>query len=217
MATTQATSSAVSLKRIKRETAYVEIEGTAPVIVHQWSEKARRMMLDAQQGKKTPKQAKDPHQDFLDSMYRFKGTDRTQVLPLDSHGAPTMAFKAATVKGGARAFGKSVKMTELRQSLIFLADGFGDDGLQLSRLEIDAEPVMREDMVRVGMGTADIRYRAEYQTWRVVLRVEFMPNLIDLDSIVALIDAGGANGICEWRPEKNGSFGTYQVIDEGIA
>jgi len=217
MASTQAASGSVSLKRIKRETAIIEVEGTAPVIAHQWSEKARRMMLDAQQGKKTPKQAKDPHQDFLDSMYRFEGTDRTQVQPLDSHGVPTMAFKAATVKGGARAFGKSVKMTELRQSLIFLADGIGDDGLQLTRLDIADEPLMREDMVRVGMGTADIRYRAEYRAWRALLRVEFMPNLIDLDSIVALVDAGGANGVCEWRPEKNGSFGTFQVIDEGLA
>ena len=75
---------------------------------------------------------------------------------------------------------------------------------------------MREDMVRVGMGTADIRYRAEYTNWQAVLRVQFMPNIIDLGSIVALIDAGGSNGVGEWRPEKNGSFGTYQVIGEDV-
>ena len=208
--------SAISLKRIKRSVAVVEIEGTSPLIVHQWSEKAKRMMLDAQQGKKTPKTAKDPKQDFLDSMYRFEGADRSVTTPMNSHGVPTMAFKSATVKGGARAFGKSVKMTELRQSLIFLPDGLGDDGLQLTRLVIDEEPTMREDMVRVGMGTADIRYRAEYRKWRAMLRVEFLPGLIDLDSIVALIDAGGSNGVCEWRPEKNGSFGTFQVVGEDI-
>lgn len=208
--------SEINLQRIKRETALITVEGTAPLVVHQWSEKAKRMMLDAQQGRKTPKQAKDPKQDYFDSMYRFSGSDREVTSPLDSHGLPVMAFKAATVKGGARAFGKSVKMTELRQSLVFLPDGVGDDGLQLTRLHISQEPEMREDMVRVGMGTADIRYRAEYQEWQAILRVQFMPNVIDLGSIVALIDAGGSNGVGEWRPEKNGSFGTYQVISEDV-
>jgi hypothetical protein len=214
---TETETPAISLKRIARSTALVEIEGTAPLVVHQWSEKAKKMMLDAQQGRKTPKTAKDPKQDYLDSMYRFEGTDRSVTSPLTSHGVPTMSLKSATVKGGGRAFGKSVKMTELRQSLIFVPDGLGDDGLQLTRLVIEDEPLMREDMVRVGMGTADIRYRAEYRKWRAMLRVEFMPNLIDLDSIVALIDAGGSNGVCEWRPERNGSFGTYEVVGEDIA
>jgi hypothetical protein len=193
--------SGLSLERIHRETAIITIKGTAPLIVHAWSQKAKQMMLAAQQGKKSPKQAKDPQADFEASMYRF---------PDGGHGFPTMAFKAATVKGGARAFGKSVKMTELRQSLIFIPDGYGVDGNQLTRLRA-GDPMMREDMVRVGMGTADIRYRAEYRDWSAVLLVQFMPNLIDLGSIVSLIDAGGANGVGEWRPEKNGAFGTFEV------
>lgn len=202
----------INLTRIKREVALITVAGTAPLIVHQWSEKAKRMMLDAQQGKKNPKVAKDPKQDWLDSMYRFDGADRSVTTPLNSHGEPVMAFKAATVKGGARAFGKSVKMTELRQSLVFLPDGMGDDGLQLTRLMIDSEPSMREDMVRVGMGTADIRYRAEYRDWSALLRIEYVPSVIDLSSVVALVDAGGTNGVGEWRPEKSGSFGTYEVV-----
>lgn len=212
-----ATGTAVSLKRIQRETAVIDIEGVSPLVVHQWSTKARRAMLDAQQGRKTPKTAKDPHQDFLDSMYRFAGTDRSVLTPLDSHGFATMGLKKATVEGGARAFGRSVKMTELRQALNFLPDGVGDDGLQLSRLAIAEAPVMREDMVRVGPGTADIRYRAQYDQWAVQLRIEFMPNVVDLETIVALIDAGGSNGIGEWRPEKDGSFGTFKVAGEAIA
>ena len=160
------------------------------------------MMLDAQQGKKTPKQPKDPQQDFEASMYRFDD---------GGHGFPIMAFKSAMVKGGARIFGKAVKMTELRQLCIFQPDGIGTDGTQLARL-IGPDPIMREDMVRVGMGTADIRYRAEYRDWSALLRIEFVPSVIDLSSVVALVDAGGTNGVGEWRPEKSGSFGTYEVV-----
>lgn len=196
-----ATNGAVSLARIKREVANIEVKGTAPLIVHRWSEKARQMMLDAQQGRKTPKQAKDPQADYESSMYRF---------PDGGHGFPVMAFKSATVKGGGRLFGKSVKMTELRQVFTFLADGIGVDGTQL--LRITGEPSIREDMVRVGMGTADIRYRAEYRDWSAIIRVEFVPSVIDLESVVALVDAGGTNGVGEWRPEKNGSYGTYEVV-----
>lgn len=191
----------IGLKRIKRDVAVVDIKGTAPLIVHRWSEKARTMMLDAQQGRKSPKQLKDPVADYQSSMYKFEnGTD----------GFPVMAFKSATVKGGGRLFGKAVKMTELRQLLIFLADGVGTDGTQL--VAIQGEATMREDMVRVGMGSADIRYRAEYRDWTAQLRIEFVPSVIDLESVVALVDAGGTNGVGEWRPEKSGSYGTFEVV-----
>lgn len=200
--------STVSLQRVERHTAIIEIKGTAPLIVHAWSEKARRMMLDAQQGKKNPKQVKDPVADFESSRYRFADGS--------GDGFPIMGFKSATVKGGGRLFGKSVKMTELRQTFTFLADGIGVDGMQLVRLIAD-EPTMREDMVRVGMGTADIRYRAEYREWGAQLRIQFIPSVIDLGSVTALVDAGGTNGVGEWRPEKNGAFGTYEVVSEDVA
>ena len=195
------TAATISLPRIKREVAEIKIKGTSPLIVHRWSEKARQMMLDSQQGRKSVKEPKDPQVDFETSQYR---------LGDGGHGFPIMAFKSATVKGGGRLFGKSVKMTELRQMLTFLADGAGTDGTQLARL-IASDPVIREDMVRIGMGTADIRYRAMYEDWSAVLRVEFVPSVIDLSSVVALVDAGGTNGVGEWRPEKSGSFGTYEV------
>ena len=202
MATTSTTNATISLTRIRREIAEIEVRGTAPLIVHRWSEKARQMMLDAQQGKKNPKQPKDPNADFETSMYRFED---------GGHGFPIMAFKSATVNGGARLFGKAVKMTELRQLCTFLSDGLCTDGTQLTRIISDA-PIMREDMVRVGMGTADIRYRAEYRNWSAVLRIEYVPSVIDLSSVVALVDAGGTNGIGEWRPEKSGSYGTFEVV-----
>jgi hypothetical protein len=191
----------ISLQRVKREIAHIEITGTAPLIVHNWSQKARQEMLDKQMGKKSVKQLKDPQADFESSKYQL----------LDGRpGFPIMAFKSATVKGGGRIYGKAVKMTELRQNFTFLPDGIDAAGMQLAAIKSD-EPIMREDMVRVGMGTADIRYRAEYREWSAVLKIQFVPSLIDLESVVALVDAGGTAGVGEWRPEKNGSFGTYEV------
>jgi len=193
----------LSLQRIARETAVIEIKGTAPLIVHRWAEKAREEMLGKQQGRKTAKVSKDPQADFEAARYKFADDS--------GDGFPTTAFKKATVLGGGRIFGKSIKMTELRQNLLFIPDGMGTDGMQLTA--ITGTPVMREDMVRIGMGTADIRHRPMYEDWTASLKIQYIPNLIDLGSIVALVDAGGTNGIGEWRPEKNGSYGTYEVVD----
>jgi hypothetical protein len=197
---TIAQTATINLQRIERQTAYIDIIGTSPLIVHRWTEKAKQMMLDAQQGRKVPKQPKDPIADYEGSMYK---------LPDGSHGFPTLGFKAATVTGAGRTYGKSVKMTELRIALSFITDGIGVGGEQLTR--ITGEPMMREDMVRVGMGTADLRYRAQYSDWSARLTIRYMPHLIDIDTVTALVDAGGINGVGEWRPERDGISGTYEV------
>lgn len=197
----------LQLKAIQRNTAVIHVVGTAPLIVHRWSEKAKTMMLDAQQGRKAPKQVKDPQADYESSMYRFAD---------GGHGFPTLGFKAASVTAAGRVFGKNVKMTELRVALSFMADGIalGSGGEQLTR--ITGEPTMREDMVRVGMGTADIRYRAQYVDWSARLLIQYLPNMLDLETVASIIDIGGVQGVGEWRPEKDGIYGTYQVsaIDE---
>lgn len=40
-------------------------------------------------------------------------------------------------------------------------------------VRIHAEPRMRTDMVRIGMGSADVRYRPEYIDWYAELNIEF--------------------------------------------
>lgn len=190
-------SQTVSLQRIEVLTLDVGIKGTAPLIVHAWSQKARQMMLDKQMGKKSPKELKDPAADYEASLYRT--TD-------GEYGFPTSGFKLATVSG-ARFFKGSVTMAALKPLLFLHAD---DPTSGLTRIYGTPEP--REDMVRVGMGTADIRFRAMFPEWSAMLRVEFAPHMIDADSVVALIDAGGRIGVGEWRPEKGGTFGTYSVV-----
>lgn len=192
---------AIHIQKIQAETLRVPIVGTAPLIVHAWSQKAKQAMLDAQQGRKSPKANRDPEADYRESLYY---TD-------DGYGFPVLAFKAATV-GAARFFGKSVRMTELRQFL-FMNGVLSKDRATLLT-PIEGEPRMREDMVRVGMGT-DLRYRGEFVDWRAVLEVTFVTTALSRDSVLSLIDAGGMGvGVGEWRPEKRGQSGTYSLDSE---
>jgi hypothetical protein len=195
-----ATDAVVSISRIGTETLLVPIRGTAPLIVHKFSEKARRQMLDNMQGRKSPKQPKDPDRDYDEAFYRMDD---------GTYGFPTIAFKAATV-GASRFYGKAVPMTALRQ-FVFIDGEFSKvDGQRLSR--IDGEPHMREDVVRVGMGGTDLRYRPEFTEWSTTLTVIYVSSMLTRDSVLSLIDAGGMGvGVGEWRPEKRGDFGTYQI------
>lgn len=201
----------VNIERIGTETIDVPIIGTTPLIMHRFSEKAKRQMLDAQQGKKTPKQKRDPQAEYEASMHY---TD-------DGYGFPVLGFKAATV-GAARFFGKDVKMTELRQ-FIFMHGVPSKDraeilvpvgGPYLDGTQQPAEPKMREDIVRLSMASTDLRYRGEFADWSATLVVTYVTSALSRDSVLSLIDAGGMGvGVGEWRPQKSGQNGTY-AIDE---
>ena len=195
-----ATEATVNIDKIAGETIQVPIVGTTPLIVHRFDEKAKRQMLDATQGKKTPKTPKDPQAEYEASLYRLKD---------GRYGFPVLAFKAASI-GGARFYGKNqVTMTGLRQSMFFRGEP-SEKGEQL--VAIEGEPALREDVVRVGRGGADLRYRGQFMEWSALLVVTYIPLALSRDSVLSLIDAGGMGvGVGEWRPEKNGDYGTYQV------
>lgn len=194
----------IAIDRIAAETIRVPILGTTPLLVHRFSEKAKRQMLDAMQGRKTPKEPKDPEAEYEAAFYRL--SDGTP-------GFPVLAFKDATV-GGARFYGKQVTMTALKQ-YIFFHGAVGDDGRALAR--ITGEPRMREDVVRVGRGGTDLRYRPEFREWTTELDVTYVTSSLTRGSVLSLIDAGGMGvGVGEWRPEKNGDFGTYRIDPDRV-
>lgn len=170
----------------------IRIVGDSPLISHKWSDKAKQMMLDKQMGRAVPKKApKDPEQEFRDSLYEH---------PEGGYGFPSVAFKAAAVSACRSVDG--IKMTEARAA--FHVPG--------ELVKIDGEPEMREDMVRIGMGTADIRYRGEFKKWSATLVIRFNENVLSPSQIVNLFNVAGFGvGIGEWRPEKDGSYGMFHV------
>lgn len=77
---------------------------------------------------------------------------------------------------------------------------------------IVGEPSMREDVVRVGNGGADLRYRPQFLEWSTTLQVTYVTSALTRGSLLSLLDAGGMGvGVGEWRPEKRGDFGTYTI------
>lgn len=205
---TTKTEATIDIPRVSKSLITLRIRGTAPLIVHRFDEKARQIMLDAQQGHKKSKDIRDPNADFERARHRL--TDGS------GDGFPANGVKAA-ITGGARYFNdKRLSMTLLRQAL-FVA---GEGPAMLVPIEgkdpgTRAEAIMREDMVRVGMGTADVRFRPMYEPWGMTLQVTYIPSLMSLETVIALVDAGGMGGLGEMRPSKaaSGIYGTFAVDD----
>ena len=70
--------SMIELKPINIQKIVMEIEGDSPLIVHAWSAKAKKEMLDKMQKKaKTARVSRDPEQDYREAFYRLPGGERT--------------------------------------------------------------------------------------------------------------------------------------------
>lgn len=202
---------AIEIPRIDLRLMEITICGDSPLIVHQWSEKAKRAMLNKQTKAATgAKEAKDPQADFEASLYR---------LADGGYGFPSVAFKSAAVTAITSISG----MTKIaaRQSFHILGEDVDVPGAfpgTVSRhnlVRINGKPTMREDLVRVGMGTADLRYRGEFPEWSAALLVRYNANVLSEAQLLNIVNVSGfAVGVGEWRPERDGSFGMFHVASE---
>ena len=206
----------IEITPIRIKKASLRIVGDSPLIVHAWSEKAKREMLDKQMGKNQAKKkaAKNPVEDFINSMYWMteKPQDTTEEAYEDAvangakFGFPVSGLKQSAISAAYRMGWVKDKMG-LRGTFFIDAD---EDGL----IEIKGDaPIMREDMVKVGMGTADIRYRGEIRNWFADITISYNElGKFNLQDIINVLNAGGfVCGLGEWRPERDGQYGMFHV------
>lgn len=219
----------ISIRPLEKKQVKIRIVGDTPLIVHAWSEKAKKEMLDAQTGtnKTKKKPCKMPFDDFARALYWLTPMPTETIKdPCNGEmrdvvteelfdkaikegarfGFPANAFKMA---GNSAAYRKSwVKNQMQLRGAYFLT---ADDG-ELVEIKGD-KPMMREDMVRVGMGSSDLRYRPIFENWYCDLTLTLDCGFgLTLDDIVNVLQAGGSScGIGEWRVEKDGDFGRFHV------
>ncbi len=223
----------VVINNFETETFQITIVGTSPLIVHAWSEKAKKQMLDDMRNTTKTKRKhgiRIPVADFIDSLYWLSGKpvvdedslpEKAEEIDMiyenafhdaiaagATFGFPASALKQAAVAAASRN-GTGLKSTVLKES--FFIKGYGPD--QLIQIKGSA-PVMREDMVRVGGLTKspDLRYRGMFEDWSMDLEIEYTKNgMVTREQIVNLISMGGRGGIGEWRPSRNGTYGMFKV------
>jgi hypothetical protein len=184
------------------------------------------------------REKKDPIKDFRDSLYVIQ--DQTLVAKENAehsdrlnrtiigYGIPAPAFKACIVSG---ANDVEMKMTEIKRAVHVCSytvpiiapplakehytewDHKHDKEL---KFEHSKGCSMRQDLVRLESGVADVRFRGQFPVWECQLEVEFNSRVLTAEQVANLFQSGGMGcGIGEWRPSspisRSGEFGRFSV------
>lgn len=190
----------IQIPKSPRTLLIVEIEGITTLVTHRFPEKAKRQIREKQQNvAKLAKGKRDPQGEFEESVYVFSNGD---------YGFPTGALAESIVCASVDVMPKCKSM--IRRNLFVEDDGFDhrdDRGL----IRVDAEPVLREDVVRLAGASrpADLRYRGGYAPgWKATARIWFDERMLSREQAIQLVQiAGESIGLCEGRPEKTLSMG----------
>lgn len=194
------------------KTGEVWIKGTAPLVIHKFSEKAKNMIRDKQAAgsvanTKKKREAKNFDEVFEGARHKsFEGWD----------GIPAPAFRNASISA-CRLVG--FKMTMAKLSIFIEADGFdATEGTPLVKI-YGGEPRKLESMVRLATGVCDISVRPQWLEWGVRLRIRYDADQFTASDVVNLIARVGMQvGICEGRPDSTNSagmgWGTFEISDE---
>lgn len=224
---TPAKSGPIRIESSARCEVEIPIVGLTPLIMHRQGSKAAKMMFDKQRGRKPPKEAKNPVERALDCVYLRDLKDSLEAVDIEGKvihdyddelyelmpiwlrftkkknagfGFPSTAFHQAAIRAGKL---RGMVMTDLRAS-------FTTPEIMV-KIESENEPQVRFDWVRVQQST-DLRFRPQFADWTASLRFSYLDGVIAPESIAALVnDAGSAVGVGEWRPEKNGPYGRFEV------
>ena len=188
----------ITLEEMQQSVLTTRIQGISPFIQHKWSKKAEQEMRDKHAGVRVKnRDVREPEQEFRDAAY---------VCEDGRFGFPAGGVKSCLVGAAHKDIG--LEKTLLKKSLFIIPD---DPINYLIALETD-DPLMREDTVRVGAGSTDLRYRPEFRNWSMILNFEFDAQALTQQAILNLVQrAGFGVGLGEWRPEKGGEYGRFEV------
>lgn len=214
MATAKKPSAVIQVPDFKLVKIRVHIIGTAPLMVHAFSEKQRKIMLEKQmkiaQGGREPR---DPVAEFEASRYRLPdGRDGIQAIALKDAAVTACTSMSDVTKVAARQAFRVEGLVMNKEGL--LPNSF----VRVALIPITAgEPRMREDVVRLsGQGRgSEVRYRPEFYPWGAEFNVIVNSQVLSQSHLFAMFRAAGHGvGIGDYRPEKDGDCGTFEVIGD---
>lgn len=202
----------INLPEVQLERHKLYLIGTAPLIVHAFPEKARKQMLDKQMKvAKGGRDARDPYAEIEAAKY---------ILPDGRHGFPAVGFKDTAVTACTSL--SDITKVAARQAFRVIglpmnAHGVLEGAFVRTALVplVTHEPVIREDVCRLsGIGrTAEMRYRPEYPIWGVELDIVLNPQVVSIGQLGSMYQAAGHGvGIGEFRPERDGDCGTFDLV-----
>jgi hypothetical protein len=171
----------------------LRLTADSPILMHRWTQKAITQMLGKMTGRQLPRPPKDLTEECDNAWYR-----NTKGQPA----IPCRIIKAAIIEGAIGTDGVVTK-AELKRNLRVVG--------HTSPVHL-ARPIQHDIKIAKNNGSVDLRGRAiapEGSYFDVVLQ---FPRSLSVDKVMSAVDAAGAQiGICDWRPDTGGEYGTFHV------
>ena len=202
---------AIEIKAPRFQIVELDIQGTAPLVIHKFSAKAREQIIATQKAgsQAKGKRAREPKN--FDEVYM----GAFHVSKDGWYGVPAGAFRNGMISA-CRTVG--YKMTHAKLAVFVLADGIeGDDGTPLVRIE--GEPKKHTTYARNDNGSVDIRVRPMWETWSMKVRIRFDADMFSAEDVANLMmRVGMQGGIGEGRPDSKNSagmgWGTFEIVNK---
>ena len=187
----------------------VTIKGTSPLIMHNGTAGLdKRSAYNKEKAEITAKkganrtEADDERLRLLECLTSFW---------LDDDGAPTIPHAAlrAVIENGAR---KLKQGPQVREGLIVDSiERFVHDKGMGESLEAIADAAEFTVPVVVQRNRIE-RTRVKFDKWECTFVVDVDPELVDAEQLTTWLDIAGRRvGLGDWRPQKSGHYGRFQV------
>ena len=187
----------LTIPKINLETLKIQVVGLTPLLTNRFPPEVMMDIEKKQTRQASTRDARDPKAEFLRSRYMDPSGRK--------HMFPTSGFIQACVRAGK---GCGIAMTDTRAGL-----RAADDFVEIK----SAAPKMATHTVRLPNGSGSLAYRACYAKWSADLVVVFDRAFLSAEEVVNLFNrAGFGTGVGAWRPEKKGTYGTFEVKQKRV-
>ncbi len=185
-----------------QRTMEVRIKGRTPLLCDRYGEATIRNIQDREQNPNRPKTktARDPEAEFAGSLYVIEPAQNGMPA---RYGFPAVGIMKSLATAGARF--TSAYASTLYGALTVPADLVEIEG---------SEPKLRIDPRGIKGQRSSLIYRAEFTEWEMTVPVLYDATIIAEEQVLSLFYRAGLSvGIGNWRPEKKGQFGQWEVAE----
>lgn len=192
---------AVTVKPPNFRRAVFKITGLTPLVIHRFSAKIRREMLQKQMEGKSASSKKKREPQNVEESYR----QARYISPKGWDG-----FHAGSIRNAMISACRLVnfKMTLAKLSVFVEEDGWDAEEPHIPIIRIYGEPEKLETICRVETGQPYVSIRAKYMPWHANVKIRWDADQFSLEDVTNLLTRVGLQvGICEGRPDSRNSPG----------
>jgi len=195
-------------------TAVFKIEGTAPLVIHRFSQKVKDSFLQKIEEGSRPRgknkfSAQNP-EDICEAAKYVCGKNGSQWEGFNASCIRLALISACRLV--------NIKMTLAKLSLFVIEDGRDIYEPLIPLVRIEGKSERTELIGRTETGVAMLCIRPMYYPWSATLRIRFDAGQFQVQDVANLLARAGEQvGICEGRPDSKNSggmgWGTFKIVN----